>query len=116
MSSLSKVYLKYETLEMILSTLKKKGESGINLMIDISDEAKTFTRDNGDRVNTNVGVYVEQTQEQKEAKAKRFYVANGNCVWTDGNITAVKGYEKAGDVSVGDYSSQLSGEVDDLPF
>lgn len=34
----------------------------------------------------NVSVFTEQSQEERQAKTKRNYVANGKVVWTDGVI------------------------------
>jgi hypothetical protein len=119
MSSLSSVYFKKDTLKTLLDVLEKKGEAGVKLTVNLSDEAKTFTRDNGDKINTNVGVYVEQTKEDRDANKPRFYVANGNCFWTDGSVVAVKGYEKAGEADQAppvQSSFTEEGSDLDLPF
>jgi len=117
MSSLSSVYFKKDTLKILLDVLGKKGDAGVKLTVSISDEASVFSRDNGDKVNTNVSVYVEQEKEDRDAGKPRFYVANGNCFWTDGRITAVKGYEKAGESTpVQAPSNDSDDDIDNLPF
>lgn len=65
-----------------LINLSIKGKDGQykNYTISISDEANEYGQ--------NVSMYVSQTKEQREAKEKRQYVANGSVVWTDGNIVA----------------------------
>ena len=77
MGSLSEVFVKVETLETLLNTVKKKGEKGVKLTVSL------FDKSNND-YNQNVTVYVSQTKEQVEAKAKKFYVANGNTYWSKG--------------------------------
>lgn len=78
MSSLNNIYIKVETLETLLNVVKKKGEKGLSIDISISDETNQFGQ--------NLTAYVSQTKEQREAKAKRYYVGNGKCFWTDGKI------------------------------
>lgn len=65
-----------------LINLSIKGKDGQykNYTISITDEANDFGQ--------NVSMYVAQTKEQREAKEKRQYVANGSVVWTDGTIVA----------------------------
>jgi hypothetical protein len=82
MATLSNVYFKLETLETLVSALKKKGESGVGLTIS--------TNDTGDAYNQNVSVYVSQSKDDRDAKKPRFYVANGNVNWTDGKVTVMK--------------------------
>lgn len=102
MASLNEVYIKTETLEKVLKTLKKKGEKGVKLIAAIQDETNDW--------NQNVSVFVSQTKEQREEKAKKFYVGNGRTFWTDGTI---KQFEyKEGSSS----SENNSGGDGDLPF
>lgn len=60
-----------------------KGKKGnyYPLTLSVNDEVSQY----GD----NVSVFTTQTKEERDAKAKRTYVANGKVVWTDGNISAV---------------------------
>ncbi len=79
MSALASIYLKLETLETLVSTLKKKAEKGISIDVSLSDTTNEWGQ--------NVSTYVSQTKEQREAKTQRFYTGNGKVFWTDGKIT-----------------------------
>jgi hypothetical protein len=78
-----------------------KGKKGnyYPLTLSVNDEVSQY----GD----NVSVFTTQTQEEREAKAKRTYVANGKVVWTDGNIEAAPKEQK---------QVAQTQEVDDFPF
>lgn len=82
MASLNSLYIKTETLETILKTLKAKGEKGVSITVSISDNPNNYGQ--------NVSGYVEQTKKQRDAKKPKFYVGNGNTFWTDGKISIVK--------------------------
>jgi hypothetical protein len=58
-----------------------KGSNGkyYNYTISINDTP--------DQYGNNVAMWVEQTQEQKNAKAQKQYVGNGKVFWTDGKIS-----------------------------
>lgn len=102
MSSLNNIYIKVETLETLLNVVKQKGEKGLSIDISISDETNQFGQ--------NLTAYVSQTKEQREAKAKRYYVGNGKCFWTDGKINVAKKTEVHQAEPVNQKDS------DDLPF
>jgi uncharacterized protein YacL (UPF0231 family) len=53
-----------------------------NFTIAVNDEANQYGQ--------NVSAYDSQTKEEREAKKSKLYIGNGNVVWTDGNIVAVK--------------------------
>ena len=38
------------------------------------------------RYGNNTGIYVSQTQEEREAKKKKTYLGNGKVVWNNGTI------------------------------
>jgi hypothetical protein len=78
MGSLSNVYIKKETLEVLLKTLNAKNEKGISIDISINETSNDYGQ--------NLSAYVSQTKEQREAKTPRYYVGNGKCFWTDGVI------------------------------
>lgn len=65
-----------------LINLGIKGKDGKykQYTISISDDPNDYGQ--------NVSMYLSQTKEQREAKEKRTYVANGQVIWTDGNIVA----------------------------
>lgn len=106
MASLSNIYIKEETLETLLNTIRKKGEKGVSIDISISDETNQWGQ--------NVSSWVSQTKEQREAKKDRFYVGNGKCFWTDGKIEIAK---KKEEVKNDDINANTEMEEDDeLPF
>jgi hypothetical protein len=58
--------------------IKDKNGNYVNYMVSIQSEV--------DKYGNNVSMYLEQTKEEREAKAKRTYVGNGRVIWTDGQI------------------------------
>jgi len=70
-----------------------------NLTMSVNDET---------RYGNNVGVYVSQTQEEREAKKQKTFLANGKVVWTDGNIVKAEREETKEVVQ--------EAETSDLPF
>jgi hypothetical protein len=42
--------------------------------------------DTPDKYGNNAVMFVEQTEEEKKANAKKTYLANGKVVWTDGSV------------------------------
>jgi len=83
MAALGDVYIKTETLETILKTLKKKDEKGIAITVSINDESNQWGQ--------NVSAYVSQPKEDREAKKEKFYVGNERVLWENGtNKKAVK--------------------------
>ena len=79
MASLSEIYIKKSTLEMILKVLNaklgKEGE-GVKITISLSDQTNNFGQ--------NVSAYVAQTKEQRAAKKPLFNVGNGKTFWSKG--------------------------------
>jgi hypothetical protein len=102
MSSLSNVYIKKETLEVLLKTLNTKGENGISIDISINETSNDYGQ--------NLSAYVSQTKEQREAKTPRYYVGNGKCFWTDG---VIKVAEKKVEVHT---ATPIAESTTDLPF
>ena len=99
MSALLNVSLRVDALPKEKFVAGKDGKVYYNFTIGINDEANQFGQ--------NVSLTDSQTKEEREAKKAKNYIGNGNVVWTDGNIVAVKKEnvaEKAQTVS------------DDLPF
>ena len=78
----------------------KDGAVFCNLTMSVNDET---------RFGNNVGVYVSQTQEEREAKKKRTYVSNGKVVWTDNKIVLAEKEVQAEAVT-------QEAETSDLPF
>ena len=85
---------------LINLSIKAKDGSYKNYTVSVSDDTNDYGQ--------NVVMYVSQTKEQREAKEKKQYVANGSVVWTDGKInTAVKKEQ---------LSEAVADLIDDLPF
>ena len=78
----------------------KDGAVYVNLTMSVNDET---------RYGNNTGVYVSQTQEEREAKKPRTYIGNGQVAWTDGNIVKAE-REEAKEVVT------QEAETSDLPF
>lgn len=102
MGALADVYVKLETLEKIVSVLKKKGEKGIGITVSISDKSNAY--------GSNVSAFVTQSKEDREAKREKFSVGFGKVFWTDGKV--VKG-EKPADAP---QQSAQANNSDELPF
>jgi hypothetical protein len=98
MSALLNVSLRVDKLPREKFVMGKDGAVYFNFTVAINDEANQFGQ--------NVSAYDSQTKEEREAKKAKNYLGNGNVVWTDGKITAVK-KENA--------TQQAAVEVD-LPF
>jgi mannose-1-phosphate guanylyltransferase len=76
------------------------GKVYINLTMSVNDET---------RYGNNTGIYVSQTQEEREAKKKKTYLGNGKVVWNNGTIlNAVKEVQEA--------VQEHPAEADGLPF
>ena len=106
MSALSEIYVKKETLEIILNTLKTKNQTGIGITISINDTSNEYGK--------NVSAYVAQTKEEQAGKKAKFYVGNGKVFWNDGKI--VNGVKPAPLPSVP--TEPIANEIleEDLPF
>lgn len=85
-----------------------KGEKGnyLNITISINDEV--------DKYGNTLTIIESQTQEEREAKANRNYLANGKLVWTTEGGSVAK---KAPATPTPSPSSEAKVEEgDDLPF
>ena len=103
MSTLANIYLKKDVLETLLKTVNAKNEKGVSITLSISDEINQYGQ--------NISGFVTQTKEQREQKKQKFYVGNGEVVWTDGNI--VKGGKVQQPTEAQPQQTQIQ---DDLPF
>lgn len=74
-----------------------KGEKGSYLGVQIA------INDEPDEYGNNASVWVNQTKEEREAKAKKVYLGNGKIVWSD---------EAKAEAS----TTVESNESDDLPY
>lgn len=86
MSALLSGYISLEKLEQIVATVKAKQQKGFSFTTSINDESKPFTNNNGNTTYQNVSYYAEQSEEQRKAKADKYFFGNGKVFWTDGHV------------------------------
>lgn len=98
MSSIINLSIRVDKLPKEKFVMGKDGAVYYNCTLNINDEANQWGQ--------NVSLTDSQTKEERDAKKAKNYLGNGNVVWTDGKITAVK-KENA--------TQQAAVEVD-LPF
>lgn len=102
MASLSDIYIKRETVELLHKAFQQSDQKGIAITISTNDESNEYGQ--------NTTAYVSQTKEEREEGKKKFYIGNGRVFWTDGKI--IKG-EKQEQQSAPISESSAS---EDLPF
>lgn len=109
MSTLVSTYFGLDKLKTLVQTLEKKGEKGVGITVAISDEMNQYGQ--------NVKVFVSQSKEQRDANAKKFYVANGEVIWSDSAPLVVTKQMKD-DAKKGASSSKPQQDTsnDSLPF
>ncbi len=78
----------------------KDGNVYVNLTMSVNDET---------RYGNNTAIYVSQTQEEREAKKQKTYLANGKVVWNNGSIVNAEKQEQQEPVT-------QEAEADGLPF
>ena len=78
----------------------KDGAVYVNLTMSVNDET---------RFGNNTGIYVSQTQEEREAKKQKAYLGNGKVVWNNSVIVNAEKEEQVEAVT-------KEAEVSDLPF
>jgi hypothetical protein len=100
MSALMNVSLRVDKLPKEKFVAGKDGAVYYNFTIGVNDEANQWGQ--------NVSLTDSQTKEEREAKKPKNYIGNGNVVWTDGNIVAVKKEQ-----NIAEKAQTVS---DDLPF
>lgn len=88
MSALLNVSLRVDKLPREKFVMGKDGAVYLNFTVAVNDEPNQFGQ--------NVSAYDSQTKEEREAKKSKNYLGNGNVVWTDGKINAVKKEAAAG--------------------
>ena len=99
MSSIINLSIRVDKLPKEKFVMGKDGAVYYNCTLGINDEANQWGQ--------NVSLTDSQTKEEREAKKAKNYLGNGNVVWTDGNIVAVKK----------EAATQKTEEVEvDLPF
>lgn len=82
----------------------------VNFSMKINGEWQNFTmsiNDETDQYGNNAAVFVSQTKEEREAKAKKTYVGNGKVVYTNGSVVKAEFKER---------EQKTETEKTDLPF
>lgn len=77
---------------------EKDGKKWLNIQIALNDEI--------DQYGNNVGISINQTKEEREAKEKKVYLGNGKVVWSSEGPVAATPAKASVPVS----------PADDLPF
>lgn len=113
MATKGNLYLKRETLEMLLKGIDKKGMKGIRLTLNIKDEV--------DQYGNNINTWVEQSKEEIDAKKTPYFTGNGKIFWTNGTIVAAprkeeKKEEPVSNNPISTKAVKTALETDDLPF
>ena len=99
MSAIINLSIRVDKLPKEKFVMGKDGAVYYNCTLSVNDEANQWGQ--------NVALTDSQTKEEREAKKAKNYLGNGNVVWTDGNIVAVKK----------EAAAQKTEEVEvDLPF
>ena len=104
MANLSEIFLKQETLETLLNTVKAKSLKGVSITISQNDTVNEWGQ--------NVNSYVSQSKEDREAKKPKFYTGSGKVFWSDGKPSTVAEKKEQGHVSKKEYAQEESS----LPF
>ena len=78
----------------------KDGAVYVNLTMSVNDDT---------RFGNNTGVFVSQTQEEREAKKQKTYLGNGKVVWNNGIILNAEKEDQVEAVT-------QEAETSDLPF
>ena len=82
MSTLVNLNIRVDKLPREKFVMGKDNAVYYNFTVAINDEPNQWGQ--------NVSAYDSQTKEERDAKKQKNYLGNGNVVWTDGNIKAVK--------------------------
>ena len=82
MSAINNLSIRVDKLPKEKFVMGKDGAVYYNCTLSVNDEANQWGQ--------NVALTDSQTKEEREAKKQKNYLGNGNVVWTDGNINAIK--------------------------
>lgn len=63
----------------------KNGHAYVNLTMSCNDETK---------YGNNTAVSIRQTKEERDSKALKRYIGNGQVVWTNGNVVLAEKEER----------------------
>ena len=73
---------------LIAFSMKLANGTYQNFTISVNDET--------DMYGNNVSMWVEQTKEERDARAKRTFIGNGKVIWTNGIIKLSEKQNKQG--------------------
>ena len=107
MSSIINLSIRVDKLPKEKFVMGKDGAVYYNCTLNINDDANQWGQ--------NVSLTDSQTKEERDAKKSKNYLGNGNVVWTDGNIKAVKKDHFGIPVNEKEIQQAAAVEVD-LPF
>ncbi len=102
MATLFSGYITLDKLKEIAKVVESKGEKGFKFTGSINDQSNEY--------GNNVSLYAEQSKEQRESKANRYFFSNGSVFWTDGKVTLA---EKKSEVAKSESPNNVE---DDLLF
>ena len=107
MSTLITGYITLEKLKQIVQTVEAKQAKGFGFTAAINDEPNQYGQ--------NISYWAEQTKEQRETKAAKWYFANGKVAWTDGKVPQVPAKDPT-PLQQLDQTMKDMGHTADLPF
>lgn len=112
MATIINGYIKLDQFKKIDRNKIIRGDKGdrIPITVMVNDES---------RYGNNCDIFIQQSQEERQAKSGRHYIGNASVIWTDGNIT--KGQKE--DNNSGPLKPPFpvadkkpADDIDDLPF
>lgn len=81
MANLGKFWVNVKNIDKARLQTLKSGAVGFNMSFAINDEVDQF--------GNNVSTWMDQSEDERKAKAKRIYLGNGKLHWSNGIITIV---------------------------
>ena len=81
MANLGKCWINVKNIDKARLQTLKSGAVGFNISFAINDEV--------DQYGNNVSMWMDQTEDERKAKAKRVYLGNGKLSWSNGVVTIV---------------------------
>jgi len=76
-----------EDLNAIPSDKTVKGKKGSYIPLSL------FINDENDKFGNNVSIQLNQSKEERDAKAAKTYLGNGKVIWSKGDVKTAKSLE-----------------------
>ena len=108
MATLISGYITLDKLKEIVRVCESKNEKGFKFTASVNETSNQYGQ--------NVSFYAEQTKEQREAKANKYFFGNGKVFWTDGVIKIADKQETTPAPLAGEVAKAKVVEDDSLPF